>query len=191
MKKVWRLSRKKIFYVEIKNKNAENGAETRTWLGVMCMMNIPWYVVMLRAIPEVIGLILLCLAIINENIENKSFLKVSIITILTTFTIKMLPIRFGINTLFLIILDSIYLNVFLDINMWKAITGFIASLTILSLSEWLTVIIAVKILGIPMDMIFSNSLYYTLFGIPSLLALYLLAFLKFRYNLKNSYKRAG
>ncbi|WP_206706548.1 hypothetical protein [Koleobacter methoxysyntrophicus] len=80
----------------------------------------------------------------------------------------------------------------MDINMWKAITGFIASLTILSLSEWLTVIIAVKILGISMDMIFSNSLYYTLFGIPSLLALYLLAFLKFRYNLKKDfYKRAG
>lgn len=160
----------------------------------MCMINVPWYTVMLRAIPEVIGLILLCLAIINENVESKRkrLLNVTIITIFSTFTLKMLPIRFGINTLFLIILDSIYLNVFMDINMWEAITGFIASLTILSLSEWLTVIIAVKILGISMDMIFSNSLYYTLFGIPSLLALYLLAFLKFRYNLKKDfYKRAG
>ncbi|QSQ09189.1 hypothetical protein H0A61_01548 [Koleobacter methoxysyntrophicus] len=75
----------------------------------MCMINVPWYTVMLRAIPEVIGLILLCLAIINENVESKRkrLLNVTIITIFSTFTLKMLPIRFGINTLFLIILDSI------------------------------------------------------------------------------------
>jgi len=151
-------------------------------------MKLIWYTVLIRAIPESLGLILICLAVIKEKRTIKDILKSSIICGLAAFSLRMLPLKFGIHAFLLAIISSMLMNFILKIKLHKAFLGILASLAVLTITEVVVFALLQYILKLDLQAVYSNAVTTLLAGIPSILLLYLIAFIIFKLNKTNNVK---
>jgi hypothetical protein len=149
-------------------------------------MNLIWYTVLIRAIPEAIGIILLSLAIVKKKVDVKGLIICSLIYGLAAFTLRMLPIKYGINIFLTVILETLILSSILKVSVKDAFKGIVISLVILTFFEMTTITFYQYVLKLNLQVIYSSGLYTILSGLPSLIGLYIIAFIIFRINKKRS-----
>ena len=147
-------------------------------------MKLIWYTVLIRAIPEAIGIILLCLAIINEKVDLKSVLKTSLLYGLLAFVLRMLPLKYGINILLIVILETLLISIILKIKIQKAFKGILISIMVVTILEMITLTFIQYILKLNMQTLSSSGVSTMLAGLPSILGVYIIAFIIYKINRK-------
>jgi len=145
-------------------------------------MRFIWYTVLIRAIPEAIGTVLLTLAVIKERRDVKSVLLVSSLCGLVAFTMRMLPLKFGIHALITLVIQTFIMNIVFKIKVQKIFKGLLVSLITLTLVELGGMLCMEYILKLDPQDVYSGPVTTIIAGLPSIVILYLMSFAVYRYN---------
>lgn len=135
------------------------------------MLKLNWIEFFFRVIPEMLILIWGIYIICKKHINVKIYILSSIIMAIFVFVVRMLPIYFGVHMIINIIL-TISVMVITGIPIIKAIYSTLLVFFMLSLSEFLNVII-LTFFKFDTNLEASNPVMKCVIGIPSLIILVL------------------
>lgn len=135
------------------------------------MFKLDWMEIFLRGIPEILLIIWGIYVITKTSINMKNYILSSIIVVITTYFTRMLPIYMGVHT-FIIIFFTICIMATTGIPMVKSIYGVLLMFLIVSLSEFLNMVI-LNLLNINTNIEVINPVTKSILGVPSLVITYL------------------
>lgn len=135
------------------------------------MFKLDWIEIFLRGIPEILLIIWGIYVITKTSINMKNYIFSSIIVVITTYFTRMLPIYMGVHT-FIIIFFTICIMAITGIPMVKSIYGVLLMFLIVSLSEFLNMVI-LNLLNINTNIEVINPVTKSILGVPSLVITYL------------------
>ncbi|MBU5485950.1 hypothetical protein KQI86_16635 [Clostridium sp. MSJ-11] len=122
-----------------------------------------------RAIPEGFLFIFALYVFSGHAINKRDYLISSILMSIITFTVRLLPIHYGVHTI-LNIIGLIVLNVSINkIDIVKSIQAVIITVILQFICEGINVFIIQYIFKTDMNYVFGDSKLKILYGIPSLL----------------------
>lgn len=134
---------------------------------------IPWLV---QGIPESIGIAAVVISLSLHRLHWKLIVLIGLIQAVIMYTVRLLPLTFGVHTVLLIISLSLLSAWIAKIDLRKAIINANIAMMILAFSEF-AFIYATNRLGIcSYEVIFKDSLSRILTGMPQVTVLYLVAF---------------
>ncbi len=154
------------------------------------MLNSPLFAFLVQGIPESLMLILAGLTINNVKCTAKSLLLAALIYTPTAFLVKRLPFTFGIHTIILVFILSIYLNTLIVKNALRSLVVSLSGITLQALVESLLLWSLVNVFRLDLATIFGNPTNRTLLGliVPSVMLLISLLFIAARKRrAKNHY----
>lgn len=135
------------------------------------MLGVSWIELFLRGIPEMLLMIWGIHVIARKSFDIKKCVSLSIIMSIVIFFIRKLPIYFGIHTIIMIIL-IIGIMVAVGIPIITSIYGTLFMSLLFSLSEFLNMLL-LKLFYTNINVNSMSSIKKSLFGIPSLMILFL------------------
>jgi len=147
------------------------------------MLTLTWFELLAGVIPENLLFFYGICRLSNIQINLKKLLLSTVIASIFTYSIRLLPIQFGVHTLVLIIifiLMSVYL---IRVDIAKAITSVLLMFIIRLITEWINIFALQEILKINIDTLFSDSTKKVIYTLPSLFLFFLAA--HFISTLKN------
>lgn len=136
------------------------------------MLKLHWIEFFLRGIPEMFLVIWGISIICKASLNIKKYVLLSITMSIFTFLIRGLPIYFGVHTM-LIAIISIIVIILAGIPVISAIYGTLVMALLLSLSEFLNMIL-LNLLNIASTVNSIDPIKKCLLGIPSLIILFLM-----------------
>ncbi|MBI6874783.1 hypothetical protein I6U51_19110 [Clostridium aciditolerans] len=131
------------------------------------MLKLHYIEILLRSFPEALLIILGICIVSRKSINMKIYIFSSIIVAIIDFSVRMLPIYFGIHT-FIAVTLIICIMVIIGIPIVKSIYGTLLMSLILSLSEYLNIAM-LSLLNVNTNIGFTNPVIKSVFGIPSLI----------------------
>lgn len=135
------------------------------------MFKLDWIEVFLRGIPEILLIIWGIYVITKTSVNMKNYMFSSMIVVIATYFTRMLPIYMGVHT-FIIIFFTICIMAATGIPVVKSIYGVLLMFLIVSLSEFLNVVI-LNLLNINTNIEVINPITKSILGVPSLVITYL------------------
>lgn len=143
-----------------------------------------------RLVPEVLILIFAAYAFSRTKIDWKKYGISAILLGICVFTIRMLPINYGVHTLLNIIALTIIVSNINKIDTIEAIKSSILTTIFLFVCEGLNVLILNIVVGEKLDAIIVDPMLKTVYTMPSLIGLVIIIEvyynnLKKRRKLKN------
>ncbi|NFO70554.1 hypothetical protein FDC51_10330 [Clostridium botulinum] len=137
----------------------------------------------MRLTPESFLLIFIVQAFSNSKISKNKYILSSILLATTIYSIRLLPIHYGVHTILniiAIVLICIFIN---EVTPIKAISYSLILSIFLALSEVLNLYFIYKIFGENVVDIFENPLKKSISGIPSMIMLIITVL--FIFKIKN------
>lgn len=125
----------------------------------------------LRALPEAFIFILAIHTFSNTKIECKRYVIASVLCAIAMFLVRMLPISYGVHTILAMGITMLIGVMISLIDVTKSIKGMLITVIIQCISEGINVFIIQNILKEDMNLIFSDPVQKTLYGIPSVVML--------------------
>ncbi|ACQ54520.1 hypothetical protein [Clostridium botulinum] len=147
------------------------------------MLKIGVIELLMRLTPESVLLIFIVQAFSNSKISKNKYILSSILLATTIYSIRLLPIHYGVHTILniiAIILICIFIN---EVTPIKAISYSLILSIFLALSEALNLYFIYKIFGENVVDIFENPLKKSISGIPSMIMLIITVL--FIFKIKN------
>lgn len=132
-----------------------------------------------RTIPEGLLFILAIYIFSGVKFEVKRFLVSGFVLAIVTFSVRMLPISYGIHTMLNIIIFFSIQNLLIKIDVNKSIKYSILTTILMFVCEGLNVIFLQLFHANKMEEIFNNPILKTLYGLPSLV-IFLITLLIYR-----------
>jgi hypothetical protein len=133
------------------------------------MLRIPFIDLILIGIPEVLLCVLAIYSLAKKKVPKKTYFISSVLLAIVEYSIRMLPINFGVHTIlnvvFLLIL-SIYI---VKIPTIKAISYVFSVIILLVTCETINMLILIHIFKVNVALISTNPMMKVMFGIPYLL----------------------
>lgn len=123
------------------------------------------------SVPESFVLYYMVLAIAGKRESTLSIIALSLLTSLFSYTVRSIPMVFGIHTILQVVLMIILLNIFLQFPWRAAVAIMILSSAILGLAEGFFVPFLSWIFSLDLDRIISDPLLRILFTLPHLIFL--------------------
>ncbi|WP_315971101.1 hypothetical protein [Clostridium botulinum] len=147
------------------------------------MLKIGVIELLMRLTPEYFLLIFIVQAFSNSKISKNKYILSSILLATTIYSIRLLPIHYGVHTILniiAIVLICIFIN---EVTPIKAISYSLILSIFLALSEALNLYFIYKIFGENVVDIFENPLKKSISGIPSMIMLIITVL--FIFKIKN------
>ncbi|EPS56962.1 hypothetical protein CLQ_00316 [Clostridium botulinum Af84] len=147
------------------------------------MLKIGVIELLMRLTPESFLLIFIVQAFSNSKISKNKYILYSILLATTIYSIRLLPIHYGVHTILniiAIVLICIFIN---EVTPIKAISYSLILSIFLALSEALNLYFIYKIFGENVVDIFENPLKKSISGIPSMIMLIITVL--FIFKIKN------
>ncbi|WP_061328742.1 hypothetical protein [Clostridium botulinum] len=147
------------------------------------MLKIGVIELLMRLTPESFLLIFIVQAFSNSKISKNKYILSSILLATTIYSIRLLPIHYGVYTILniiAIVLICIFIN---EVTPIKAISYSLILSIFLALSEALNLYFIYKIFGENVVDIFENPLKKSISGIPSMIMLIITVL--FIFKIKN------
>lgn len=147
------------------------------------MLKIGVIELLMRLTPESFLLIFIVQAFSNSKISKNKYILSSILLATTIYSIRLLPIHYGVHTILniiAIVLICIFIN---EVTPIKAISYSLILSIFLALSEVLNLYFIYKIFGENVVDIFENPLKKSISGIPSMIMLIITVL--FIFKIKN------
>lgn len=133
------------------------------------MLNLEPIELILRAIPEgflyMFGLYIFS----KKEIEKKKYIISAIIIGLGIYIFRELPVNYGVHTMLTILLIIFLSSIYNKIEVISSIKSTIIMFIVQFISEAANILLLQLIPNLELDKLFSNTLYKTLLGIPSLI----------------------
>lgn len=150
-------------------------------------MKVPFIAWLIQGIPESIGIAALVISLSLRRLYWKKIIIIGLIQAVIMYTIRLLPLTFGVHTVLLIISLSLLSAWLAKIDLRKAIINTNIAVMILAFSEFAFIYAMDRFAICSYDIIFKDSLSRILMGIPQVTVLYLVAFYvsKKAENVKN------
>ena len=134
------------------------------------------------SVPESLVLYYMVLAIACKRESPLSILALSLLTSLFSYTVRSIPMVFGIHTILQVVLMIILLNIFLQLPWRAAAAIMILASAILGLAEGFFVPFLSWIFSLDLDRIISDPLLRILFTLPHLIFLAALSHIVIKKN---------
>lgn len=134
------------------------------------------------SVPESFVLYYMVLAIAGKRESTLSIIALSLLTSLFSYTVRSIPMVFGIHTILQVVLMIILLNIFLQFPWRAAATIMILASAVLGLTEGFFVPFLSWIFSLDLDRIISDPLLRILFTLPHLLFLAALSHIVIKKN---------
>lgn len=128
----------------------------------------------LRAIPEAFLIILAIHVFTKTNIDKKNYIITSTINALLIFGVKILPVTKGVHTIIGIGLTVLLVAIRIKIDIIKIIKATLIYIICQLVSEAINVFVVENIFKQDVNLIFSNSMSKSIYGIPSLIFIFIL-----------------
>lgn len=154
-------------------------------------MKFIWYTALIRAVPESIGLVLLTLALVKERTSFSNLIKAGLLCGLASFTMRIMPIKFGIHAIISAVLQAFIMSSICDIKIHKIFKGLLICVFIEGALEVITFLSMEDIVGLSPEAVHSTPMGTILSGLPSMIMLYVIAFLVNRFNSKFRANKEG
>lgn len=123
----------------------------------------------LRGLPEGFLFILSIYAFSKTKIDKKRYVASSIICAIAFFSIRMLPISYGVHTILSIGVTILLGSTINGIDVIKVVKSILIYVIIQFVTEGINIFIIQNILNVDINEVFSNPIVKTLYGIPSLM----------------------
>lgn len=145
---------------------------------------------LIQGIPECLAVATLGWVLLERKYAAKKILYVGLLQALITFSVRNLPLPFGIHTL-IFIFSLAALLAYFSTSFYYSKVLFVSLIifVILGLLELLILSVASGFLGVPVEAMLTQPLLIALVGLPQVVILFLLAF--FIVYLKKRKKSVG
>lgn len=148
------------------------------------MNPIPLNTLILQGIPEGIAATLLAFCIANIPLKWGKIILIGVIMALSAYILRRFPIAPGIHSIFLFIIQFLFLVILTKANIFMSFLGSIMSFLALIILETGSVIVFTELMGITPDILMSDSIARTLMFEPQVILLFLTAYLVKKYRKK-------
>lgn len=142
------------------------------------MPNLNFLHLIFQGFPETIAFATFVFVFSNQRLEWKNIIFVSIIQMLTTYLIRMLPMTFGIHTIILIITLAIYVKAVTGVSFSTVLKVSALGMVVLAVVEIIVDLTLFEVLKLSVEQANSNTILWILIGWPQVIVLFLLAWLK-------------
>ena len=129
------------------------------------------------SVPESLVLYYMVLALTKKKESPLVVIILSLLTSLFSFSIRTMPVRFGIHTISQVVLMTIFLNLFFQLCWHTAAVVMVLSSVFLGLAEGISVPLLAWIFNLSLEQVISDSLLRILFTLPHLILLAVLAYI--------------
>jgi len=129
------------------------------------------------SVPESLVLYYMVLALTKKKESPLVVIILSLLTSIFSFSIRTMPVRFGIHTISQIVLMNIFLNLFFRLRWHTAAVVMVLSSVFLGLAEGISVPLLARIFNLNLEQVISDPLLRILFTLPHLVLLAVLAYI--------------
>ena len=129
------------------------------------------------SVPESLVLYYIVLALTKKKESPLVVIILSVLTSLFSFSIRTMPVRFGIHTISQVVLMTIFLNLFFGLRWHISAVVMVLSSVLLGLAEGISVPLLAWIFNFNLEQIISDPLLRILFTLPHLILLAVLAYI--------------
>ena len=132
------------------------------------MLKISMFEFLLRGLPEAFLFVFAAFALTRTKLDIKKYFLASIILASVAYLVRFLPIQYGVNSILIIFVIIVMMNIMFKIDMMSAIRTGITIIIIEYICEGINVFLIQGVMKIDMNYVFSNANLKVLYGIPSL-----------------------
>lgn len=151
------------------------------------MLRLTVFEFIIRSIPEAFVFILASYALSSSKINVKRYIISSSLLAACVYSIRMLPINYGVHTILSIITQILILININKIEIIPAVKSSIITFICLFLIELLNMSILSFVFKGNLEVIMSNAMLKTIYGLPSLICFATIA-LSYYYHLRKKDK---
>ena len=144
---------------------------------VVRLINIPFIVLILQGIPELIAEVTLVFVIAKIPLKWNKILLIGIVLAIISYVVRMFPIPFGVHTLFLIILLFIALISLGKGDFSLSLLASLLSVLALTIFEFVCLSLLMPVFGLTSESLFTDSFIRIAIAEPQVLLLFITAFL--------------
>ncbi|MGN0028013.1 MAG: hypothetical protein ACI33I_13565 [Clostridium sp.] len=123
---------------------------------------------LLRSLPEGFIVVLAIYIFSKVDINKKKYLSTSVVFSIITFTVRLLPINYGVHMVLSVLFLLFIIVSYNKIEAVSAIKSIIFIYLIQFISEAINVLI-LNFMNVDLDTQFKNPIYKSIIGIPSLI----------------------
>ncbi|WP_294187891.1 hypothetical protein [uncultured Clostridium sp.] len=123
---------------------------------------------LLRSLPEGFIVVLAIYIFSKVDINKKKYLSTSVVFSIITFTVRLLPINYGVHMVLSVLFLLFIIVSYNKIDAVSAIKSIIFIYLIQFISEAINVLI-LNFMNVDLDTQFKNPIYKSIIGIPSLI----------------------
>ena len=138
---------------------------------------------LLRSLPEGFLVILAIYILSKVDINKKKYLVTSIVFSIITFSVRLLPINYGVHMVLSVLILLFIVVSYNKIDVVSAIKSIIAIYLIQFISEAINVVI-LNLMNVDLDSQFKNPIYKSIIGIPSLIITGIIILIIYIFNNK-------
>lgn len=144
------------------------------------MLKLSVFELFARLIPEVLVFIFAAYVFTKTKIEGKQFIISSVLLGICVFTIRMLPINYGVHTILNIIMLTIIACTVIKADIIEGIKSSLLTAIILFALEGINIMILRMLVGENLENIISNPVTKTLCTLPSLIGLLVVVWIYYK-----------
>ncbi len=141
------------------------------------MLQQPIYSLFIRMIPEATLVLYSILQLTNTKADLKKVIVSGILGGSGVYMSRLLPVHFGVHTIFAIMLYIVLIVKLNKIEVHKAISTTLIAIIILFISDFILVLLYTEIFHFSSEFVFGQSWVSSLAGVPSLFMFYLIVML--------------
>ncbi|GAB6169473.1 hypothetical protein JCM1393_19330 [Clostridium carnis] len=142
----------------------------------------------LRAIPESFLFMFAIYSFSGLVINKKKYIISSSIYSIVAFSVRMLPITYGVHMVITIIIAIVLSHIYNKIDVIKSIKSVMIMFIIQFISEWINIFLIENILNKNINIVFSNVKLKSIYGLPSLLIGWIIVSIYYIYIVKRKNK---
>ncbi|MGI6143131.1 MAG: hypothetical protein ACOYEK_04635 [bacterium] len=128
---------------------------------------------LLRAIPEAIGIIGAGTVLVGKRIPPLHVVLAGLLGGIAVWIFRLLPLNFGIHSILSIMVFIVIQRLILKLNLKMAITGTLLGFALLGLMEYISILIISAVFDMAYSNLIDDKLLYFFLGLPSLLGIVL------------------
>lgn len=135
-------------------------------------MNIPVLSAIFQGIPESTALVFLTLVFLRVRLNWGFILFFGVLQTAAAFLIRMLPLAFGVHSVVLILVLSVFMTYATKLHFIKIVPNAIIAFIVLLASEFLSFTIITKVFNLSIDIIAKEQLFRILVGLPHVVLMF-------------------
>jgi hypothetical protein len=137
---------------------------------------------LVQGIPEMSGAVALSLALAGVPLRWRIIVPYGVVLVIIIYAIRALPVTFGLHTIAALLLMVVFIAKTTNVSPVKSVIFVTISMVTLSLLELFIHKLLFAMTKIELQVLMSNKVLWSLFGLPQAIILILLALLVSRFR---------